>query len=102
MKHLKVYRKDNVNKDEKSELIDASEGFIESAQTAINSEAETLQDAIANIKRRKAYPEIGDQLDVIWKQLSKFKEDGQDLIPEADDLLDSISNTKTKYTKPNK
>ena len=49
--------------------------------------------------RQKEYPNIGDQLDAIWKQLNQDRLNGKDLITEADDLLGSILSVKAKYPK---
>jgi hypothetical protein len=50
-------------------------------------------------KRRREYPNFGDQLDVIWKQFNRMRLDGVDLIQEADDILGSILATKAKHPK---
>jgi hypothetical protein len=51
-------------------------------------------------KRASEYPDIGDQLDAIWKQINQDRLNGKDLVQEADDLLGSILATKAKYPKP--
>ena len=51
-------------------------------------------------KRRAEYPDVGDQLDVIWKQLNYWRLSGQDMIAEADAMLGKILAVKAKYPKP--
>ncbi|MCC7304774.1 MAG: hypothetical protein IT558_00785 [Alphaproteobacteria bacterium] len=53
-------------------------------------------------KRRAEYPDIGDQLDALWKQLNQDRLDGKPLIQEADDRLNEILAVKAKYPKPEK
>jgi len=55
--------------------------------------------ATADIKRREAYPEIGDQLDAIWKQIAKLKADGIVIDVDADSELSKIIAIKKKYKK---
>jgi len=50
--------------------------------------------------RRGEYPNIGDQLDAIWKQLNQDRLGGKALIQEADDRLNEILAVKAKYPKP--
>ena len=50
-------------------------------------------------KRESEYPKIGDQLDVLWKQLLQDRTDGNPLITEAENMLDGIVAIKTKYPK---
>jgi len=52
------------------------------------------------IKRAKEYPPVGDQLDVLWKQLGQLRLSCKlDLIQEADDMLGEILAIKKKYKK---
>jgi len=52
------------------------------------------------IKRAQEYPPVGDQLDVLWKQLGQLRLSGKlDLIQDADDMLDEILAVKKKYKK---
>jgi len=46
------------------------------------------------------YPKIGDQFDVIWKQIKQMKEDGVTMTSEADVMLDQIALTKSNNPKP--
>ena len=50
-------------------------------------------------KREKEYPVKGDQLDNIWKQFEKMRNDGIELHPDTSQMLDSILATKIKYPK---
>ena len=50
--------------------------------------------------RRRAYPQIGDQLDAIWKQLNQDRLGGKALIQEADDVLNAVLAVKAKCPKP--
>ena len=51
--------------------------------------------------RRRAYPPIGDQLDVIWKALGYLQMKKKiNLVTEADLLMGRILNVKKKYPKP--
>lgn len=45
-------------------------------------------------RRRAEYPNIGDQLDALWKAL-----DGKDLPPEAAEIVKRIKAIKDKYPK---
>lgn len=51
------------------------------------------------LNRKEEYPDIGDQLDAIWKQLNYMRLNGQDLIQECDDMLGGILSIKAKYPK---
>ena len=48
-------------------------------------------------KRRAEYPDIGDQLDAIWKHLQSRKAGGVPLDIEADAMLSEIMSVKSKY-----
>lgn len=50
--------------------------------------------------RREAYPDIGDQLDAIWKELNYRRMQGDELTQEADDILNKILAVKKKHPKP--
>ena len=50
--------------------------------------------------RKAEYPDLGDQLDVIWKQFIQMRFNGESLIQEADDMIGSILATKNKHPKP--
>lgn len=46
--------------------------------------------------RREAYPDVGDQLDAMWKMLANVNPK----TPEAQAMLDQVAAVKTKYPKP--
>jgi len=50
--------------------------------------------------RENEYPKIGDQLDALWKQLLQDRQNGKDLIKEADAHLTAILAVKAKYPRP--
>lgn len=50
-------------------------------------------------KLSRVYPNIGDQLDGIYKSLLAIKNSGVDLGPEGDDYLDSITQVKEQFPK---
>ena len=53
------------------------------------------------LENRKAdYPPIGDQLDVIWKELNRRKAAGDVLNAETDAMLSKILGVKALYPKP--
>lgn len=58
--------------------------------------------AVAKARRIRSsnYPPIGDQLDVIWRQLNHWRLNGDTLIQEADDMLAAILAVKKKFPKP--
>lgn len=51
-------------------------------------------------RRKEKYPEIGEQLDAVWKQLKVMNEQGIELIPEAKEMLGKISQVKSDEKKP--
>lgn len=63
---------------------------------------QSAQDTQYVFDRKDAYPEIGAQLDAIWKQLNYDRMQGRQLIQEADDLLNEVLAVKAKYPKPTK
>lgn len=50
-------------------------------------------------KRIIEYPNIGDQLDALWKQLNYMRLNGENLIQEADDMLGDILSVKARHPK---
>lgn len=50
--------------------------------------------------RRAEYPEIGEQLDALWKLANSLRFAGQDLPQDADDMLGQVLAVKKKYPKP--
>ncbi len=65
------------------------------------SEYKAHCDSIAyKSERAGKYPEVGDQLDTIWKQFNQMRIDGTPLIQEADDMLGGILKVKKDHPKP--
>ena len=52
-------------------------------------------------KRLDEYPNIGDQLDALWKELSYRRLKGEDLTADADAMLGKILSVKKQYPKDN-
>ena len=50
-------------------------------------------------KRKQEYPDIGSQLDIIWKQFNFMILNGGELLPECEDMLSDINKIKSKYPK---
>ena len=50
--------------------------------------------------RKSSYPDIGDQLDAIWKQLNQDRLNGKEMIQEADNLLNAVLAVKAQYPLP--
>jgi len=49
--------------------------------------------------RREEYPDIGGQLDAIWKELNQLRLNGTNLVADADDVLGQILAVKKKHPK---
>lgn len=62
-------------------------------------EIERLKSIPYTDKRRLEYPNIGDQLDAIWKIFNQLRLDGVKLPQEGDDMLGTILAVKKKYPK---
>lgn len=50
--------------------------------------------------RRKEYPDIGDQLDAIWKAIKELK-GNKKLSSDIEDALAKVKAVKAKYRKKN-
>ena len=50
--------------------------------------------------RKSEYPDIGDQVDVLWKIVDELVAAGTIKDKTATDMLDVIKSVKTKYVKP--
>jgi len=50
--------------------------------------------------RKQEYPDVGDQLDAIFKQFDADKRGGKTLEPDADALLTEINAVKVRHPKP--
>ena len=69
--------------------------------TADDAAYTTEHDAVEyKVKRQEEYPDIGDQLDVIWKYLNQKRLGGENLPQEADNMLGGILAIKNKHQKP--
>ena len=51
-------------------------------------------------ERAVEYPVIGDQLDAVWKELSARRINGENLVQDADDMLDAVLAVKLAHPKP--
>lgn len=51
------------------------------------------------LKRKREYPEIGEQLDAIWKYLLSVRVSGEVLDDETNAMLGKIVAVKTKHPK---
>ena len=83
--------------------------FIEGvANLPANAELQSALDAYAahvsatayRGKRAAEYPVIGDQLDAIWKELNARRINGENLVQDADDMLDAVLAVKRAHPKP--
>jgi hypothetical protein len=73
----------------------------EAALQTVEAAQKKKDDAVAYKKKRvRAYPKLGDQFDVIWKQLAADKVSGKTLESEADAMLDTVKKVKTDIPKP--
>lgn len=57
------------------------------------------EDIPYSIRREEEYPNIGDQLDVLWKEQARRKEKGEVLAPETDKMLMQIQKVKERHPK---
>ncbi|MCX5592550.1 hypothetical protein [Alcaligenes endophyticus] len=48
-------------------------------------------------RRRKEYPDIGDQLDAVFKLAQHLQEQGQELPPDVGKWVDDCKAVKQKY-----
>lgn len=84
-----VWLSEDIKKPSLKSLEDAWENYLEEKQANEYKE-----------KRKKEYPDIGDQIDAIWKQLEADSEKGKILEKEASEILQKIREVKNKYKKP--
>jgi hypothetical protein len=80
---------------ERNEVFDGKGNLI-SVEEKIFSTEDVLN------RRAAEYPDIGDQLDAIWKQLNYDRMQGRQLIQEADDRLNEVLAVKARHPKPTK
>lgn len=62
-------------------------------------EPEPIPEPTYQEMRYLEYPDKGDQLDEIWKQLEAMRNDGLVLEKGADEMLNKIIGVKEKYPK---
>jgi hypothetical protein len=82
--------------------------FTSEEEIARDAEEEAVAakraDYIANHKykddRRKAYPDLGDQLDAILKQMNQDRLGGKALVQGVDDVLATWLGVKAAHPKP--
>ena len=79
-------------------------GYTVPSQTEITLMEAAIDNEDSSMKyrrdREREYPSVGDQLDVIWKEMSKKAAGGESYSNEAVDMLTNIMAVKTKYPKP--
>ena len=82
------------------------EGFTDTdilaAEQSLDAAALDAQEALDNVHTTRAsqYPNIGDQLDAVWKQLKYMEAQGiTTLTPEAKDMLITIDTVKAANPK---
>lgn len=73
-------------------------------QRALDTALKNYDDEVDGYKlyinqRVAEYPDVGDQLDAIWKELNARRLKGEDLVQDADDMLGRILAVKHKYPK---
>ena len=81
-------------------IIELTDTEIEKVKTEAKAAASEYAMMQYKFDRKNAYPEIGDQLDAIWKHLAAARDAGSELGAEAADILDEIIAVKNKYKKP--
>lgn len=50
-------------------------------------------------RRRAEYPEIGEQLDAVYKLASQLRARGEQMPPEVDLWIDAVDEVKKTYPK---
>ena len=78
------------------EVIDMAEEEYKSAILLQNQNDITLASSYDKL-REKAYPKIGDQLDVLMKTFKKLKDDGIDIGIEAENWIIQCEAVKEQY-----
>ena len=72
-------------------------------ESAIKEAWVAYQEAMERVeyieRRRAEYPALGDQLDAIWKELNYRRMNGENLIQEADNILNQILAVKARHPK---
>lgn len=74
--------------------------FYDRPLTPEEQEAKDLWEATEYQRLRKgAYPNIGDQLDAIWKEINYRRLNGDNLTQDADEMLGKILAVKREYPR---
>ena len=70
------------------------------ARCAIADAERELKEKYAYAEKRAAeYPPVGDQLDAIWKELNFRRLNGDNLVSDADEIINKVLSVKEKYPK---
>lgn len=74
----------------------------EEARIRASWETEKARRASVNYKgqRRREYPDIGEQLDALWKIINQLRLEGVNIPQDGDDMLGRILTIKKKHPKP--
>ena len=75
------------------EAIEDKSNFVSEAQHKANL-LQAMEDRPYTAKRAESYPEIGEQLDMLWHAMNN------DLIPKAEPFYSEIKSVKDAYPKP--
>lgn len=65
----------------------------------LNETQRRTNDKAYIINRAMSYPQIGEQLDAILKQFEKMRNEGSDLHPDLDIIVDKWRKVKTDNPK---
>ena len=86
---------------DKLKIEGVSDADIEAAEASLNIALldKEERNEQANHKRREEYPDIGDQLDAIWKELNNLRMNGENLVSDADSMLGKILAVKKNHPK---
>ena len=81
-----------------------SEEIPQPTQEELDAEIERLNaEKEANAYRElraSEYPDLGDQLDALFKHLNYRRTQGDELVQDLDDVIGSWLSVKAKYPKP--
>lgn len=75
---------------------------LDNALSTYGSKGNNYKRLLGEVQSNRAeeYPELGEQLDAIWKELSYRRLQGENLVSDADNMLGKILSVKKKYPKP--
>lgn len=81
----------------------SSRNWKKAEKDALEKGVKADEKARSYIERRaEDYPNIGDQLDAIWKTLNQWRLEGKELPQDGDDMLNAVLAVKKKHPKPSK